>query len=570
MTPGVATNIAATSSSKTITELLLVQPVAVPGDQPIFTSTQAPFSIAFTPARLGTTTFIAFVLFSDNTYATGTLNYTFSLGGSVSSISLTDAPSNSMAVGDSTVVNAYVQIPALSTLLDIRPFATYTARSGTTSVFSIGANGTITAAGNGVDWLGVTYGGATGSSLIQVGNCAYSLGPANLLVANTGGTASIQVNMTAGCFWQASSGSTWLKPGTPTGSGNGSVTLTADPNSTGSTRVATVALGSATAAVTQPATACAYGLSATHINAPGAGQNGNITVTTSCPLVVSSDSSWLIPDKLQTSVDYYVSPNPGAARTGTLTIGTQAVSVTQAAAPVLTIAKSHTGSFTQGQSGAIYTVVTANQAGAAATSGAATVTEKVPSGLTLVSMTGTGWTCTGSACSRSDVLAGGASYPSITVTVNVAANAPSQVTNQVSVSGGGSVGSTASDTTSITPSGPSHPAFFAGEVAQGNGVYFLQFPNGNLFGYYSYLSSGWIYHLDMGYVYVLQGNGPEVYLWDMSSGHWWYTNSNQFPSLYDFTLHAWLYYLPDTRNAGHYTTNPRYFANMTTGRIFTM
>jgi len=33
-----------------------------------------------------------------------------------------------------------------------------------------------------------------------------------------------------------------------------------------------------------------------------------------------------------------------------------------------------------------------------------------------------------------------------------------------------------------------HPAFFSGEVALGNGVYYLQFPNGNVFGYYAYLS----------------------------------------------------------------------------------
>ena len=66
------------------------------------------------------------------------------------------------------------------------------------------------------------------------------------------------------------------------------------------------------------------------------------------------------------------------------------------------------------------------------------------------------------------------------------------------------------------------------------------------------------------------GNGPEVYLWDLSSGHWWYTNSGLFPYLYDFTLNAWIYYFPDTKNAGHYTTSPRYFVNMTTGQIFAM
>lgn len=43
-----------------------------------------------------------------------------------------------------------------------------------------------------------------------------------------------------------------------------------------------------------------------------------------------------------------------------------------------------------------------------------------------------------------------------------------------------------------------------------------------------------------------------------------------FPYLYDFTLNAFLCYFPDTGNPCHYTTNPRYFANFGTGKIFTM
>ena len=43
-----------------------------------------------------------------------------------------------------------------------------------------------------------------------------------------------------------------------------------------------------------------------------------------------------------------------------------------------------------------------------------------------------------------------------------------------------------------------------------------------------------------------------------------------FPYLYDFTLNDWLYYFPDTKNPGHYTTNPRFFSNLTTGKIFSM
>jgi hypothetical protein len=128
------------------------------------------------------------------------------------------------------------------------------------------------------------------------------------------------------------------------------------------------------------------------------------------------------------------------------------VSNTTGNAPELAISKSHTGNFTQGQTDATYTVALSN-VGTAPTSGTITVTEMPPvTALTITDMSGTGWTCsvTSFSCTRSDALP---SYPIITVTVNVATNAPATAMNVVSVSGGGSAGSTASDPTTITPSG---------------------------------------------------------------------------------------------------------------------
>lgn len=120
---------------------------------------------------------------------------------------------------------------------------------------------------------------------------------------------------------------------------------------------------------------------------------------------------------------------------------------------VLSITKTHTGSFAQGQQNAAYTVTVSNGTGAGSTSGTVTVTETVPAGLTLVSMAGNGWTCTTNTCTRGDALSGGASYPAITVTVNVAANASSPQVNQVGVAGGGSTSANASDSTTITAGG---------------------------------------------------------------------------------------------------------------------
>ena len=125
--------------------------------------------------------------------------------------------------------------------------------------------------------------------------------------------------------------------------------------------------------------------------------------------------------------------------------------------PDLSITKTHTGDFVQGQTGATYSLTVTNQAGAP-TSGTVQVSDSMPSHLLPTAASGTGWNCTvaGSSvqCQRSDVLAVGASYPPITITVNVASNAPASVTNTAGVSGGGDVNAannTASDVTGVLP-----------------------------------------------------------------------------------------------------------------------
>ncbi len=121
---------------------------------------------------------------------------------------------------------------------------------------------------------------------------------------------------------------------------------------------------------------------------------------------------------------------------------------------------------------------------------------------------------------------------------------------------------------------PSHPAFFAGETALDDGVYYLDFPNGNYFGYYSYLSDPhYIYHFDLGYEYWFDaGDGMSgIYFYDFASSDFFYTSPTfPFPYLYDFGLNTVLYYYPDPGNAGRYNTDGvRYFYDFATGQIIT-
>ena len=119
----------------------------------------------------------------------------------------------------------------------------------------------------------------------------------------------------------------------------------------------------------------------------------------------------------------------------------------------------------------------------------------------------------------------------------------------------------------------SHASFFTGEVSLGNGVYYLSFPDGTPFGYYSYLSDpNYIYHFDLGYEYVFNANDGQsgVYFYDFASSTFFYTSPTfPFPYLYDFSLNTVLYYYPNPNVSGRYTTNPRYFYDFATSQIIT-
>jgi uncharacterized repeat protein (TIGR01451 family) len=167
------------------------------------------------------------------------------------------------------------------------------------------------------------------------------------------------------------------------------------------------------------------------------GMTASGTVTASIPAGVAQDAAGN-PNSASTSADNSVSYVP---------------------APDLTLTKRHTGNFTQGQSGALYTITVSNS-GTAPTSGMVQVMDSLPAGLAANAIGGSGWTCklTALVCTRSDALAAGGSYPDITLTVVVARNAPASLTNHASVAGGGeqnTANSSASDPTTIAPSSSS-------------------------------------------------------------------------------------------------------------------
>jgi uncharacterized repeat protein (TIGR01451 family) len=314
-------------------------------------------------------------------------------------------------------------------------------------------------------------------------------------VTSTGGTPSGSANVTDGTVnctatITAGTGSCVL---TPTSVGTKTFTATyaastnfASSTSAGVSHVVSAAATTTTITADNPdpsSVGSAYTVNYTVVAAaPGSGTpTGNVTVsdgTDSCSGTVASGGCSL-------------TSTTGGGKTLTATYAgdanytgsgdTEPHTVTVAD---LTIAKSHSGSFTQGTNGT-YTITVSN-GGGAASSGTITVTDVLPTGLSYVSATGTGWSCSNLSgtvtCTSGNAIAASGSAPAITLTVAVGAGAVGGVTNTVTVSGGGDSNggnNSASDPTTVNglpdlTVAKSH----SGSFTQGtNGVYTITVSN---------------------------------------------------------------------------------------------
>ncbi|HMC59176.1 MAG TPA: DUF11 domain-containing protein, partial [Candidatus Solibacter sp.] len=176
---------------------------------------------------------------------------------------------------------------------------------------------------------------------------------------------------------------------------------------------------------------------------PGGGGGGGVIFVSGAP---ASSSVVGGADGLTLNPGVAYGATSGTAGTSATTANMSQVTGLQSAEvctrlPDVTVVKSHVGNFTRGST-ASYTLQVSN-VNTVATSGVVTANDTVPLGLRPTSATGTGWTCSVSgqtvSCTRSDALAGGGSYPSITVNVNVSQSAPATITNTGAIGGGGDI-----------------------------------------------------------------------------------------------------------------------------------
>lgn len=194
---------------------------------------------------------------------------------------------------------------------------------------SVSRTGTLTVAGQTVT---VTQAAAP---------CAFVVTPTSHTIAAGGGTALGSVTTTNACAWTTANTASWLTVG-GSRSGTGDYTLSATPNTTASPRSAVVTIAGTAVSVTQSAGAsCQVSVSSSSMTVDESLLNNatvQVTAASGCAWTASSSAPWLTVRSGSSgsgngTVTFRVEANTiASSRTATLTIGGQAVTVTQAAA----------------------------------------------------------------------------------------------------------------------------------------------------------------------------------------------------------------------------------------------
>lgn len=227
--------------------------------------------------------------------------------------------------------------------------------------------------------------------------CTYTLSAASLNAAATASSGSVNVTTTAGCAWTATSNANWLTISSgSSGSGNGTVNFNIAAN-TGPARVGTLTIAGQTHTVNQ-SSGCTYSLSATNqtFSLNGGTSSVNLLTASNCPWSVTSNAAWITLTSSNngtgnSTVNFVVAASDGTARTGTLTIAGQTLTITQTgnAAPTITPAAALTRQ--QSTTATAATIATVNDAETMPGNLIVTTTS-VPPGISVTGLTNTSGT----------------------------------------------------------------------------------------------------------------------------------------------------------------------------------
>jgi hypothetical protein len=172
----------------------------------------------------------------------------------------------------------------------------------------------------------------------QGGGCTFGVAPTSQTFAQAGGSGGpVTVTAATGCTWTGTTTDTWISvTAGASGSGNGSVTFSVAANA-GAPRTGSLTIAGQPFAVTQGGT-CSFTVNPLSVTglAPTGGPGPNLTVSAAggCSWTAVSNDSWITVTAGSAgtgngTVSYTVAANAGGARTGTLTVAGQTVSISQ-------------------------------------------------------------------------------------------------------------------------------------------------------------------------------------------------------------------------------------------------
>lgn len=171
--------------------------------------------------------------------------------------------------------------------------------------------------------------------------CTYTLSATSMTMGASGGTGSITVSTGSGCSWTASSAASWITAtGGTSASGPGTFTFSVAASTGSTSRTGSLTVAGQSVSVTQQGVSCVYTLLPASRTVLGAEAISTFDVNTdaACTWTVTTTVAWLSvvsggSGSGNGTVTYRAAANPDAAsRTGSLTVGTQSHTVTQAGA----------------------------------------------------------------------------------------------------------------------------------------------------------------------------------------------------------------------------------------------
>jgi subtilisin family serine protease len=167
--------------------------------------------------------------------------------------------------------------------------------------------------------------------------CSWSLDPTTQTSPASGYSGVVSVDTGGACTWTAVSNASWISVSFGTDSiGSGIASYSVAMNDSTSSRSGTITIAGQTFTVNQAGTSCSYLLGTTvqGFSASGGLSGTSVTTQGDCPWTATSNASWIAITSPASGagnggISFSVASNPGFARTGTIRVADQSVTINQ-------------------------------------------------------------------------------------------------------------------------------------------------------------------------------------------------------------------------------------------------